>query len=133
MQENTITLTVDTQNNGTTENLSLRRHQEGTDKSAYITPNHTLQKRDKLEFFRTMPRTNGNFKGMAKAEFKLTRDVSVPGVDETTTLTAPLIIDVSFSTPVGVTAAQALEARQRAVALLDDDAVMVNLQELLEI
>jgi len=57
----------------------------------------------------------------------------VTGVDGTTTVTAPIIVEVSFSVPVGATAAQTMLHRQRALALLDLDSVMAPLNDQLMI
>lgn len=133
MQDNTITLAVDTANTGTTTDKAFRRYSELQNKSTYIGPGHSLSNRNELAFFRTPPKANGNFKGMAKSAIKFTYDVDVEGTDNSTTNTAPIIIDISFSLPVGTTAADALLMRQHAVSILDMDAIMVKIHENLEI
>jgi hypothetical protein len=60
---------------------------------------------------------------------KFSQDVEVAGVDGVSTLTSPIIVEVSFSVPVGATQAEQLIARQRAIALLDDDTIMVKLND----
>lgn len=64
---------------------------------------------------------------------KFSRDIVVDGADGLSQLTAPIILDVSISVPVGATHEQILIARQRALALLDLDAVMTPLNETLMI
>jgi len=133
MQENTITLAVDETNTGSTTDITYRRYEEGQNKAVYVSPDNTLLNRDQLAFFRSLPKVNGNFRGMAKSSAKFTQDLEVPGVDSSTDLTVPMIVEVSMSLPVGATAAEALLGRQRAIALLDDDAVMIKLEEGLEV
>jgi hypothetical protein len=86
-----------------------------------------LDARDSLTLYRTFQKVNGNFKGTAKSAFKFTWDRSVTGVDGVAALTAPIISEVSFSVPVGVTEADMLICRQRQIALLDDDTIMTAL------
>lgn len=83
--------------------------------------------RDKVGLYRSFAKPNGNFKGVAKTAIKFTRDVSVPGVDSSTSIVAPSIIDIGFSHPIGMTPALMLEQRMRAVALLSDDSIMTAL------
>lgn len=133
MLDNTLTLSVDVANNATLVNRTYRRYEENLNRSVYVGPNHTLQAKDTLTFYRTAPKPSGNFRGTAKTSFKFSQDQSVLAVDGISHLTAPVIVEVSFSVPVGVTPAQVLELRQRVIALLDSDNVMNNLNNTLEI
>lgn len=133
MLANQITLAVDVLNNETLVNHAFTRFEEYQNRSLYKGPTHTLISRDVLGFYRTMPTKSGNFNGVAKSSFKLTMDMEVPGVDSTTSLTAPGIIEVSQSLPIGCTPAAAMLLRQRAIALLDDDTIMVANSEGLEV
>jgi len=125
MQPNQIVLPVDELNNGTPVNETLTRFEEYLNRSVYVSNTHTVASRDTLTFYRTFPKANGNFKGVSKISFKLSRDITVDGVDGISTIAAPVIVEVSFSLPVGITDAQALVCRQRTLALLDLDSVMV--------
>lgn len=132
MQANTITLDVDTDNDGGTTAIvveSFTRYDEFQNRSVYINTGHTLASKDTLSLYRTLPKQNGNFKGVAKSAIKFSKDHSVPGVDSTTTNVASGLVEVSFSLPIGMTPAQTLELRMRAVALLLDDTVMVALND----
>lgn len=134
MQPNSFTLSVDTKNDTTTiVDLTYDRFEENQNRSVYIGPDHSLTLRNMINLYRTFPTTNGNFKGVAKSAVKLTQDVVVPGVDESTSITKPVIIDVAISMPVGVSEADALALRQRAVSLLDLDTIMTELQSKLMI
>lgn len=124
MQENIITLPVDVANNATIVNQPYNRYEEQQNRTTYIGAGHLPEERDMMTIYRTLPTKNGNFKGVAKSAVKFTQDVSVPGVDSNTQLTAPLIFDLSVSMPVGCSAAILKEMRQRAIALLDDDDLM---------
>lgn len=132
MQPNTITLAVDTENLGVTTNEVYTRFEEYLNRSVYIGSGHSLSSRNTLSFYRTNPKIAGNFRGTAKSAVKFSQDTSVPGVNDSP-LTAPLIIEVSVSVPVGITPAKTLVARQRALALLDRDDIMAHLHDLLMI
>lgn len=121
MQSNELTLGVDYLNNGTEVNEVYKRYEEYLNRSTYIGANHTPDTRDTLSLYRTFPTKSGNFKGVQKSSIKLTKDHAVPGVDGVATLTAPSIIEINFSIPVGVSAADVKKCRQRALAALDDD------------
>lgn len=127
MQDNVLTLAVDELNTDVTTNHVFTRFEEYQNRSIYIGENHQLSARDQLTLYRTFPKVNGNFKGTAKCAAKFSQELSVEGVDGTASLTSPIIAEVSFSVPVGVTEAEQMIARQRLIALLDDDSVMVAL------
>lgn len=123
MQPNLITLPVDRANNGNPIDEVYEKADTVGNRSTYHGPGHTLEERDKLDLYRTPPTKSGNFRGTAKSSFKFTEDRQVLTVDGLTTV-APLILEVSFSIPVGVNDLVVKEARQRAIALLDNDSVM---------
>lgn len=132
MQANEITLSVDVANSGTTVNHVFTRHSEEPSKTTYRGPDDSLLVRNTLAFYRTAPKRSGNYLGSAKSGVKFTQDVSVTQLDGTTTK-APLIVEVSFSVPVGATTAQTKEIRQRALAILDREDVIAKLMDNLEI
>lgn len=128
MQPNTITLDVNHDNDdGSTALVTsvYSRYDEYQNRSEYIAEDHTLALRNKLGLYRTFPKPSGNFKGVAKSAVKFTQDYVVEGADSTTTVTAPGIVEVSFSLPVGLTPAQTLELRMRAAALIVDGAAIM--------
>lgn len=130
MLDNTISLTVDVLNDGSTtadETQVYTRYEEHLNRSVYTGADHTMVAPHTLSFYRTQPKVNGNFRGMAKSAMKISECISVDGVDTTTSVIAPLLAEVSFSVPVGATTAQLVELRQRLIALLDDDTLMNNL------
>lgn len=118
MQANTITLPVDLLNNGTTTDEVFSRYNEELNKSTYVGPNHSLQARNKMELYRTLPKRAGNFLGAAKGSIKFTCDVTVAGADGVD-IVVPQIFEASYSLPVGSTTAQAVANRQRLIAALD--------------
>jgi len=121
----TIDLEVDVLNDGDTVSEELIRFESPLNRSVYIASStHSLVSKDQLTFYRTFPKPTGNFNGVAKCSFKFSKDMLVNAPDSMTTVKAPLIVEVSFSIPVGATPAQTLVARQRALALLDDDSIM---------
>lgn len=127
MQPNQLVLPVDALNNGTPANETYDRYEEYQNRAAYIGAGHVPDNRDTLAIYRTFPTKTGNFKGTGKSSVKFTKDCEVAGVDSTTTITAPIILDLSFSVPVGASAAELKHARQRLIALLDDDTFMDSL------
>lgn len=127
MQPDIITLAVDTLNSGSTTNYDFTRFEETLNRTIYAGEDHTIDSRDQLAIYRTAPKRTGNFKGVAKTSTKFTRDITILGVDGLANLTAPIIIEVSFSIPVGCTTAQMVGMRQRAIALLDSDTIMNDL------
>lgn len=114
-----ITLPVDVANNGTVVNQVIELFDAVTGRKEYHFPAHDFQTRDTAVFTRSLPKPNGNFAGTRKASFKLTKDATVAGVDPTTQVKAPGILEINSSLPVGLTAANALLLRQRAIAILD--------------
>lgn len=132
MLNNAITLAVDVAGNNTIVNQVISRHEESANRTRYIFDSHSLTGRDVVDFYRTQPTKSGNFRGVAKSAAKITTDISVAGVDASTTLVSPLIGEISFSLPIGFTAAQVMLLRQRMIAILDNQLV-VALNERLEI
>lgn len=132
MQPNEITLSVDALNNGTPVNRIYTRFDEYQNRSVYVGPNHSISARDTLSLYRTQPKPSGNFKGVAKTALKFSEDKVVTGTDGLSQLTAPIIGDIAFSIPVGVSNADILAFEQRLVAALDH-AIMRALNETLMI
>jgi hypothetical protein len=130
MQPNTITLAVDLLNTGSTTDQIFTRQEQYLNRSVYIGPTHSVSLKDTLTFYRSPIKPSGNFPGVAKVSAKFSTDYAIPGVDGATTLIAPQIFEVSCSTPVGVTEAQQMIARQRGVALWDMDTIVGALMAL---
>jgi hypothetical protein len=132
MQANQISLSVDVANDETVVTEAYDRYEEFQNRSVYIGADHVPEARNMFALYRTFASKSGNFKGVSKSAIKFTQDVEVPGVDSSTTLTAPGIIDVAFSFPVGMTAAEVLHLRMRVVAALLDDSFMdsLNIQQM---
>lgn len=133
MLDNTITLSVDAANDSNPANQVYTRYEEAANRSSYIGSDHTLSVRNTMAVTRNFPTVSGNFRGVAKSSLKFTQDVEVDGVDATTSNISPVIAVVNFSIPVGTTAAEAMEIRQRLIAALDSDTLMARLTESLEI
>lgn len=127
MQPNSIILPVDKLNTGVTTDETFGRYDEYQNRTIYTGDGHSLSSDNKLTMYRTFPKPSGNFKGVGKSSYKFTKDFTVLGVDGLAQLTAPLIVEVNFSIPVGISDADVLEARQRALALLDIDTIMDDL------
>lgn len=132
MLDNTITIPVDILNNGTLSNRVYSRYQEFLDRSVYKGPAHTLSVRDTLGFYRTPIKSGGSNNGVAKSAGKLTQDIVVPGKVTSTDVVLPMIGNFDFSIPVGASAAQTLEFRQRMIAVIDH-AICARLMDELEI
>lgn len=130
MQPNTITLAVDLLNTGVTTDETFTRQEEYLNRSVYIGTDHSVSLKDTLSFYRSPIKPSGNFPGVAKTSIKFSTDKVIAGVDSTTTLVAPIIFEISASVPVGVSSADQMIARQRAIALLDMDAIAGALMSL---
>lgn len=134
MQDNVITLAVDELNDANTIDHVFTRFDDSlANRIIYNDDDHLFEARDTLGLYRTFPKPNANFKGVLKTTAKFTKDITVDGVDGVSSLTAPIILEINFSVPVGATNAQILIERQKALALLDLDIVMVDLNSKLEI
>jgi hypothetical protein len=133
MQSNSITLAVDLANSGSTTNKVYSRFEEQVNKTTYNGPGHTLSERVTMQFYRTLPKRAGNFLGSAKTAVKFTFDKKVDNADGTGELVAPLIVECSFSVPVGVSPADTVILRQTLLAILDRDDVMAALNDTQEI
>jgi len=129
MQPDTITIGVDELNDGILVNHEYKRFTQFPDRTVYVGPGHSVAMRNMMTLYRSFPKENGNFKGVAKISVKFTRDIMIPGVDTTTTIIAPEIVETKFSIPVGVTSAEALIERQKIVGILDMDSIMVSLTD----
>lgn len=130
MQPDVITLAVDEDNSGSgTNNHVFNRFEEFQNRALYIGPNHALSARNTIGLYRTLPKASGNFKGVAKTSIKLTKDVLVTGVDGVSQLTAPIIVDLGFSVPVGTPSADILIAEMVLKAILARQDLMVSLVE----
>lgn len=124
MLPDSIVLPVDEANDETVVNETLTRLEEYANRSVYASESHVVGSPDTLSFYRTPPKQTGNFRGVFKTATKFSRAITVAGVDGTTTISAPIIVETSYSIPVGATKEQILLARQRNIALQDLDAVM---------
>lgn len=132
MQDNTITLAVDVANNGTSVDQVFNRYLEETNRTTYRGPGDTLVERNQMAFYRTPPKRSGNYLGSAKSGVKLTLDIDVVQADGTTTK-APIIVDLSFSVPVGANPVVSKNRRQHALAVLDREDIIGKLMDALEV
>lgn len=133
MQANTLTLSVDALNDANPANQEFRRFEETANRTGYAGPDHTLSSRDLLQLYRTFPKRSGESRGNSKCSLKFSTDITVDNASGSGSIVLPLIGEVSFSVPVGATAAQTMELRQRMIAILDDDAISAPLVDILEI
>lgn len=125
-----ITLSVNPSADGTTyEDQVYSRYDDSyPNRSTYIGPGHLpAEARNLLNFYRTPPKPNGNFKGVKKTALKFTEDEIVDGADGVAQLTAPDICNVEFSFPVGITDARNLAFRQRVAAAILNTTLMDSL------
>lgn len=134
MQSNEIILSVDEDNTGTNPVIkTYTRYDEYNNRTVYTGDNHSVASKNTLGLYRTFPRSSGNFKGVAKTSAKITIDTTVVGNDGLAQLTVPVIGEVNFSIPVGVSAADQMVIRQTLISLLDDDTIMEKLMNKLEV
>lgn len=134
MLPSTITLAVDRLNNGTTTPETWTRYDADSSqgKAVYHGPTHSFAERQELAFLRKLPVKNGDFLGTARPAQKFTSTVSVVNA-KGETVKALYVREITESIPVGMTAAQLLVERQRAIALMDQDSIMTPHEFQLEI
>jgi hypothetical protein len=134
MQDNTITLAVDTANNGTTSDKVYTRISVDGNRSTYINKaEHQPHVRNMLQLYRSDAKPSGNDAGTRKCAVKFTVDQTVPNRDGSGDMVKPLIVEVNIAIPEGTDAAQVLALRQHVVTLMDVDDVMEDLCTILEI
>jgi len=133
--DNVITLSVDEDNDGLTPvDIDFTRQREPSPyRTIYTSENNTPESRDSLTIYVTEPKPSANFKGVVKSTQKFSKDHVVTGIDGVAQLTAPLIAEVSWSIPVGVSAADRMLMRQRVISLLDDDTLMEQMQSSMQV
>lgn len=109
MQANTIAYTFDHDNDGgTTPAIAvlLTRHTEEVDKTTYITAAHMdTVAQDTFAFYRTLAKRSGDSFGVERTATKRTKThvvVNAAGLD----VKVPVVVDLGFSIPVGLTVAQ---------------------------
>lgn len=132
MLSNVITLTVDETNDGATTpdvDHEFTRFDTYNTRSVFHRDNHSVDMRDTLGFYRTVPKPNGIDRGNLKTSFKFTKDIQVTGKDGVSILTKPIIFELNATIPVGATSEEIMRERQKAVSLLDDDVIMCALNE----
>lgn len=128
MQPNVITLPTDVLNNGTPVAQPYTRFEEAANRTIYVSAGHLPNSRDMLALYRSSPTRSGNFLGTTKSSFKFTEDVIVKDAMGNDTV-QPVLFEVSTSVPVGALPAKTKELRQRAIALLDNDGIMYDLND----
>lgn len=129
MQSDLITLPVDISDNNTPVDMVYSRQEAHLNRTVYIGPNHQPDMRELLTFYRSPIKSTSTFKGVMRTSFKFTKDVEVLNpVGET--IVSPIIIECSFSVPVGANEADRLEATQAAGALALFRPVMAGLIDL---
>jgi hypothetical protein len=132
MIPDTFTVAVDILNNGTTTDKVYERAETFPGRSIFTGDNHSLEAEDSVTFYRTMPKSNGNFKGTGRTTVKTRQDFIVAGADGVAQLTQIASAETLFALPVGMTSAQKLEFRQRHIALLDHE-LMIDFQDKLNV
>lgn len=126
-QPNEIILPVDVANDGNTVNQTYVHHRTEGNRSTYRGESSTLQSRDLIQIYATQARPGKGTLGASRQYVKTTRDVSVPNAAGDGNVVMPAIVNVEFSLPTGVTGEFVTELRQVAVAMLNNDAIMEDL------
>jgi len=75
----------------------------GPDSVTYFGPAHTMSSKDDILLARVLPKPTTLFSGVARTTAKLTRTLTLDGT--ALTPTAPAIVEISVSVPVGSVAA----------------------------
>lgn len=128
MLDQTITLTTDVGAGDVSKVFD--RYTVETDRSEYKEQDATLIAKDAVGFYRTQPKRSGTFLGTAKCQMKFTKSFSILDSEGNTT-SAPLILNIQCSVPVGITPADTKLMRFYASELLKSataEALMDNLE-----
>lgn len=88
-------------------------------------------KRDVVVVGRKFPKRSGNFNGTEKVSLKMTKDVTVSGVDGSDII-APLIVDLQVAMPVGIVDQEVLDqlARMGDAISIDGFSTLFTIQEI---
>lgn len=120
MLPTTIALSVDETNDSNPVEHTYTYFKDGV----YYDSDHTVASRNQCQFGTTPAKASGNFYGVLRTRCKFTTDISVAGINGED-IKVPLIGEAVFSLPVGTTPEQMMILRQKLVAMLDYDTVMV--------
>lgn len=112
MLDNEIVIPVAVVMGGATTDISCRRADFSSGKSLYKLPGHSYAAKNQLQCFANEPKPSGNFMGTRRTSVKYTHGVTVAGRDLSTSVVAPIIVELSCSIPVGVSDEDAIAARQ---------------------
>lgn len=127
MQPDNITL-----DSGGASELVMSRYAEYDNRTQYISPLHTVAAKDMMTLYRTEPKAVANYFGTAKAAVKFTKDFTVAlptGGDGK----APLIVELNFSIPVGISKEDAMAMAARVTHILAAGTTIEDLISKLEI
>lgn len=104
MLENTFSI-----NDAAAQAVVYEQSIKADNRSVYVVEDYDFSSLDQFTFYRTPPKVSGNYRGNLKTAVKRSVDLSVVGVDSTTTITAPAIVQISASWPIGSTEEQKAE------------------------
>lgn len=121
MLENNLTLTL--ANGGTPVNISIARIDVLQNRSVYHEPTHSTTMRKTVGFYRTLPKRNGDFLGVAKSALKSTVDLTVQNA-KGESIISPAIGEISFSIPIGATESDLDHLLDRLEALIKSRAII---------
>lgn len=126
-QSDPLIISVDAANNSLPANETYNRSTSlGENRILYRLDGTDPDDRDELSLARSFPKRSGNFRGVKRTSCKFTKDIAVPGVDGVNVSTA-IIVECSFSIPIGTPDATVLHLRQKVVGMLDNDTIMDKL------
>lgn len=126
MLENSYTLAVDEDLSGTgTTSIVLSTDEFYTHRRVYKEAAHTPAARKLVTVARTRPKKSGNYNGSEKVSLKSTRDYTVPNA-LAADISAPGLVELSTSFPVGVSAADRIKQLALLFAIATD-AIRANL------
>lgn len=98
MLENTFAI-----NDAAAQEVIYEQSIKDDNRSVYVVEGYDYTDLDSFTFYRTPPKVSGNYRGNLKTATKRSFDVEVAGVDSSTILKAPAIVQISSSWPIGIT------------------------------
>lgn len=108
------------------------RFEENLHRTKYIGPGHTLALPYQLDLYRTLPKPQDKFLGVARTSIKLTKNKPVDDAAGQQ-INRPAIAEISFSIPVGMDPNVIFQLRSALADLLTQEPLMTNFVELLSI
>lgn len=96
------------------------------DRSLFLGADNTIGCKDIIQVYRTAPKRTATSNGAAKGALKMSREVSVPGVNSDITLLDLNIFNLDTRIPAGLTETEFKNALRSFISVVSNEALMVS-------